>query len=245
MDLKDKENKTKIETLADWIQKSNYTVIFTGAGMSTESGIPDFRSKDGLWKGIDPMTVATADVLEKDYDQFYAFYKTRVKSLKGTSPHKGYDILAKWEQEGLIQRVITQNIDGFHKRAGNKNVIPLHGSIHDFRCNDCNKATEEKAFMEKKSCRECGGSLRPDVVLFGERLNQDYLEQAEEEMKKAELVIIIGTSLMIYPVNQLPAMTRGKTVYINKEVPEKSFFDLVFEEKAGKVLQNVDTLIEL
>lgn len=235
----------KIRTLADWIQESKYTIIFTGAGMSTESGIPDFRSKEGLWKGIDPMSVATVDVLEKDYDNFYEFYKMRVNNLKGCKPHKGYDILSRWEKEGLVHSIVTQNIDGFHKIAGNNNIITLHGSINDFRCNNCSQSANFEDFMDKKPCVKCGGVLRPNVILFGEGLDQNALNRAVEEMKKAELVIIIGTSLMVYPVNQLPKMSSGKKVYINKDNTSEDSFDLYFDVMAGKILQDVDDLIHV
>lgn len=233
-----------INTLADWIQNSNYTLVFTGAGMSTESGIPDFRSKEGLWRGIDPMRVATVDVLEQDYDNFHEFYKMRVNNLKGCTPHKGYDILSKWEKEGLVHSIVTQNIDGFHKIAGSNNITTLHGTIHDFRCNNCNQPASFKSFMAKESCKKCGGVLRPNVVLFGEGLDQNALNNAVEEMQKAELVIIIGTSLTVYPVNQLPQMSNGKKIYINKDSTSEMSFDLYFDLEAGTVLQDIDNLIK-
>jgi NAD-dependent deacetylase len=232
--------KDRIQTLVKWVKDSNYTTIFTGAGMSTESGIPDFRSKDGLWRGIDPMTVATADALANNYDLFHEFYKARLENLVGSKPHKGYEILARWEKEGLIQSIATQNVDGFHKRAGNKKVYELHGSINSFRCSNCNERVSKESFMKKEPCPKCQGTLRPSIVLFGEMLPQDELNGATREMEKADLVIVIGTSLSVYPVNSLPGMTKGRKVYINQEIMDEVFFDLTYEEKAGQVLEDVD-----
>ena len=229
----------KLNTLKKWIENSNYTVIFTGAGMSTESGIPDFRSKDGLWKGIDPMRVACVDALITNYNLFYEFYKQRIENLEKSNPHKGYDILSNWERKGLISSVITQNVDGFHQRAGNKRVYPLHGSINTFRCSRCGQSASKDNFINKDSCIKCGGTLRPDVVLFGEALPQDILNNAIKEIQKSELVIVIGTSLMVYPVNSLPSMSKGKKVYINKEIYKQSF-DLDLEGKAGEILEAVN-----
>lgn len=207
--------------------------------MSTESGIPDFRSKDGLWKGIDPMRVACVDALITNYNLFYEFYKQRIENLEKSNPHKGYDILSNWERKGLISSVITQNVDGFHQRAGNKRVYPLHGSINTFRCSRCGQSASKDNFINKDSCIKCGGTLRPDVVLFGEALPQDILNNAIKEIQKSELVIVIGTSLMVYPVNSLPSMSKGKKVYINKEIYQQSF-DLDLEGKAGEILEAVN-----
>ncbi|MFA5577115.1 MAG: NAD-dependent deacylase [Tissierellaceae bacterium] len=232
-----------VELLANWIEKSNYTVILTGAGMSTESGLADFRSREGLWSKLDPMKLASVRTLMEDYDSFYDFYKMRLEVLSEARPHQGYRILADWEDRGLINSIVTQNVDDFHLLAGNKNVYRLHGSLNDFRCSLCHIAAEKEDYLQKKPCNSCGGSLRPGVVLFGEGLPEKTLYAAMGEMERAELLIVIGTSLSVFPVNQLPDITKGKRIYINKEIEGQGKFDLVFESRAGELLQEVDKLI--
>ena len=131
------ENNGNIELLASWIKESKYTVVLTGAGMSTESGIPDFRSKDGWWKNLDPTTVASTYALENKYDLFRDFYIMRINTLKNCKPHIGHKILADWEKRGLVQCIATQNVDRFHHEAGSKNVYELHGNIRTVKCEDC------------------------------------------------------------------------------------------------------------
>jgi len=198
-------NSAEIEKLAEWIKESNFTVVFTGAGMSTESGIPDFRSQSGWWNKIDPRTVATIEALENNYDLFHEFYSMRIKGLETYQPHQGHRILANWEERGIINSIATQNVDGFHQKAGNKKVDELHGSINTVRCNNCGFDNSMDNFLEKKSCDKCGRKLRPNVVLFGEALPRTAWNKAFDDISKSDLVIIIGTSLQVYPVNQHPA----------------------------------------
>lgn len=238
-----KNKETEINTLKEWIKESKYTVLLTGAGMSTESGIPDFRSKDGLWKKVDPMKLASIQTLNNDYDTFYEFYKARSEKLSNIRPHKGYDILAKWERDGFIDSIITQNVDDFHLIAGNKNVYRLHGSLNEFRCSVCEKSGDKKDFIDKKPCKKCGENLRPNVVLFGEGLPEDDFSSAIEEVKKAELVIVIGTSLSVFPVSQLPDLTSGKKVYINKEIRDANGFELIIQGSAGELLDRIDRIL--
>lgn len=158
------------------LKSSRYTVILTGAGMSTESGIPDFRSTDGLWRGIDPMKVACREALLYDYDKFHDFYKTRVENLENCSPHTGYEILAKWGRIGFIRSIITQNVDDFHISAGNRRVIRVHGTINEFSCLECGQSATKEMFINKKKCTNCENNLRPNVVLFGENLPEDEFD---------------------------------------------------------------------
>lgn len=235
--------ENKINQLGKWLKESKYTVVLTGAGMSTESGIPDFRSKDGIWKKVDPMELASINSLTNNYDAFHEFYKMRWESLSGVKPHKGYDILAKWEKDGLIDSIVTQNVDDFHLAVGNENVYRIHGSINEHRCSECDNPVDKKDFMDKLPCKKCGGNLRPGVVLFGEGLPERELYGSVDEMEKADLVIVIGTSLTVFPVSQLPDITKGKKVYINREIPRNSNFDLNFEETAGELLQKIDDIL--
>lgn len=235
--------ENKINQLGKWLKESKYTVVLTGAGMSTESGIPDFRSQDGLWKKVDPMKLASVHTLTKDYDNFYEFYKMRERNLSGCKPHKGYEILAKWEEQKLIDSIITQNVDDFHLVAGSKRVYRLHGSLNEYKCSICNNPVDKKDFLDKTTCNKCGGNLRPGIVLFGEGLPEEELYSSINEMEKADLVIVIGTSLTVFPVNQLPDITKGKRVYINKEISRSSNFDLNFEEMAGELLKRIDDIL--
>jgi NAD-dependent deacetylase len=233
----------KIKRLAEWIKQSRFTVVLTGAGMSTESGLPDFRSKSGWWNNYDPTTIASVDAMETNYPLFYGFYTMRIKTLEGCSPHRGHYILADWETKGLIHSIATQNVDGFHKAAGSRRVYELHGSLRTIKCASCGEPETAKGFLDGADCRFCGGRLRPGVVLFGEMLPQDAWDSALIDIKKADLLIVIGTSLQVYPANQLPVMTKGKTVLINNAVPEGGCrLDMDIRGKAGDVLAELDSI---
>lgn len=222
------------------IKNANHVVVLTGAGMSVESGIPDFRSQAGWWKNIDPLTVATVDAFENNYDTFHAFYRFRVSGLDNFSPHEGHHYLASWYEQNIIHHIATQNVDGFHSHPIGTKVDELHGSIRTFRCHTCGKDATKEQFLGKEKCGKCFGKLRPNVVLFGESLPEDAWANTLHHIQKADLVIVIGTSLQVYPVNQLPSITNGKKVYINKEIAKgKKEFDLLIEGSAR------DTLIEL
>lgn len=227
--------------IVQWIKKSNYTVVLSGAGMSTESGIPDFRSKDGWWKKVDPLTIATVDALENNYDLFHEFYSARINALTHCSPHQGHFILSKWEQEGYLHHIATQNVDGLHQQAGTEHISELHGSITKIKCHSCQANDEQERFLQKLPCKQCNGKLRPDVVLFGEMLPEDAWQQSLNAMKNADVVIVIGTSLQVYPVNQLPSMTKGKLIYMNKEIAEESvMFDATLKGSAGELLHDLE-----
>lgn len=228
----------QIHVLADWMKASKATVVLTGAGMSTESGVPDFRSPSGWWRNIDPTTVATVEALEENYALFHDFYSMRIQALNGLYPNEGHRILAELEKKNLVHKIATQNVDGFHQLAGSQNVYELHGSIRSCRCEDCGKGAKNEELLQGHACSHCGGRLRPNVVLFDEMLPQDAWQQAVDAIVDAELVIVIGSSLNVYPANQLPFMTKGKTVAINLEpTAMDDNFDLVIHGKAGEVLQ--------
>ena len=234
-----------IEKLSLLLKESKYALVLTGAGMSTESGIPDFRSKDGWWKKIDPSTAATINALENNYEVFREFYKHRISTLEPCKPNKGHEILAEWEKRGLIKSVITQNIDGFHSKAGSDQVYELHGLIDDIRCHNCGRKSNKDNFTNNKSCSACGGKLRPGVVLFGENLPTRAWKDAQKEIMKSDLVIVIGTSLKVSPFNGLPFLTDGKKVLINKDRTElDEMFDLVINDKIGKVLSMVADILK-
>lgn len=230
------------ETLAHLMKQSNRTVVLTGAGMSTESGIPDFRSSTGLWRNINPRIVASTESLQKNYEQFREFYQTRMNALDNCKPHEGHLILTDFEKRGLISLIATQNVDQLHQQAGSKNVAELHGNIVTIRCQKCGKPHAKEQFQNNSICTYCSGKLRPNVVLFGETLPSEAWDRTLHEIHQADLVIVIGTSLEVYPVNQLPSMSKGKLVYINWEQASTSVhysFDLVLEGSAGEILADV------
>lgn len=237
----------KYRRAAAMIKEAEYVVVLTGAGISTESGIPDFRSKGGLWQEYDPMTLATTRAIYENYSLFHQFYSERLKALWDCKPHRGHDVLAAWEREGLLQAVITQNIDALHEKAGNKNIYEIHGNIMGIYCQQCKGESSVNAFLQKTSCQACGGPLRPGVVLFGEALPQKIWEGAMQEVERAHLLLVIGTSLQVSPVNQLPLLMagRGRMILINQEpTPLDDSFHLIFKEKAGETLWRIQERIQ-
>lgn len=232
--------------LAQWLKDSNHTVVFTGAGMSTESGLPDFRSaRTGLWNKVDPTRLASIDALENNQEEFRTFYQKRLQSVQDYKPHAGHELLAKWEKMGLVQAIITQNVDGFHHQAGSKNVIELHGTLRTVHCHTCGRSYPSRVFAEGHGTCECSGFLRPSVVLFGEMLPYDAVEQAEVETAKADLFIVLGSSLTVSPANFFPVEAKengAKLVIVNMEETDyDDMADLVINErKIGEVLQQVD-----
>lgn len=233
----------EIQQVAQWLRQSNFTVVLTGAGMSTESGVPDFRSAGGWWRNINPQTVASIDAFHRDYALFKDFYAMRLEGLRNCRPHEGHEVLAKWEKAGYCHLIATQNVDGFHQQAGSERVTELHGNIHNVRCQSCSKGYDEEALIEGTQC-VCGGKLRPGVVLFGEFLPEAAWQQSFQAIQKADVVIVIGTSLQVSPVNQLPSLTHGKKVYINFEVEGFSKdFDYMIQGSAKETLLAIDALL--
>ena len=239
--------KNKVLELVKLIKNAKEVVVLTGAGMDTESNIPDFRSENGWWKNIDPKAVANIDTFYENYSLFHEFYSTRLNLLKESKPHNGHYILAKLEEEGLVNAIATQNVSRLHVLAGSKNVYELHGNIQTFRCNHCGHSASPIEYLEKRSCRHCDRkALRPNVTLFGETLPEDAWNNTLEMVQSADVLIVIGTSLEVYPVNQIPRLAKGKTVYINDDVKEKAYgFDLTIEGKAKEVLEDLYSVLSL
>lgn len=234
-------------TIAQWLNEARNIVILTGAGMSTESGIPDFRSTEGRWRNIDPLTGATTDAYALNYDVFHDFYCARIAALDGVTPHIGHEIIAKWQRTRQAF-IATQNVDRLHQLAGAAQVAELHGTIRTVRCGRCEQEAALQAFIEKETCT-CGGTLRPNVVLFGEPLPDGAWDTTMQSIQEADLVVVIGTSLRVYPVNQLPTMTNGKCIYINlqceDDVAASYTFDAILTGKAGDILQGIDQALQL
>jgi NAD-dependent deacetylase len=219
---------TEVERLAELIRRSRSTVALTGAGISVPSGIPDFRTPEtGLWANVDPMEVAHIDVFERDPARFWSYYRPRFQSLGDTRPNAGHEALAELERQGVIEGVITQNIDRLHGAAGSQNVVEVHGSIATSSCRGCAASyglDEMDALFDPDGvalCAGCTGPVKPDVVLFGEMLPEAAMRKAQQLAEAAELLICAGSSLAVYPVAGLPALTleRGGSLVIVTKGP--------------------------
>ncbi|MFW6035185.1 MAG: SIR2 family NAD-dependent protein deacylase [Halothermotrichaceae bacterium] len=227
-----------VKTLVSWINEADSAVVLTGAGVSTESGIPDFRSENGIYQKQNAFYVST---LENEYDRFHNFCKTLFGKYDNCKPNKAHRVFSKWEAKGLLDAVITQNIDGLHQQAGSQNVIELHGTMQKASCMDCGKPAQIKDFFERKKCQSCQGKLRPDIVLFGDQLPKEQLNKAFALCQKADLVIVVGTSLEVVPASELPFLSRGRKVLVNKEKLRKErLFDLTLYGSAGDILESVN-----
>ena len=231
----------QIEILKQWISESSNIVFFGGAGVSTESGIPDFRSVDGLYNqkfDFLPEEIISHGFFVKHPEEFFRFYKEKMLPL-GFEPNITHRVLARWEEEGKLSAVVTQNIDGLHQKAGSKRVYELHGSVLRNYCRKCHKFHSAEFIKESVGVPrcECGGIVKPDVVLYGEGLDQNTMERAILAIHKADLLIVAGTSLTVYPAAGLVRVYRGKRlVLINRdETPYDDYADLVFHESLGKI----------
>jgi NAD-dependent protein deacetylase/lipoamidase len=205
---------TQAKQLAELIKQSECTVALTGAGISVPSGIPDFRTPGkGLWEKVDPMEVAHINAFRSDPAKFWSFYRPRLHSLDGIQPNPAHDALAELERRGLLEAVITQNIDMLHVKAGSERVIEVHGSIRTGTCQECQSqyslAEMDELFDDEgvAVCSSCRGPVKPDVVLFGELLPAEAMAEAEALAARADLMLCIGSSLEVYPVAGLPSVT--------------------------------------
>ena len=231
------------EELQNLVSKSKKIVFFGGAGVSTESGIPDFRSQDGLYHqkyDYPPETILSHTFFVRRPEEFFRFYRDKMLPLDA-KPNPAHLKLAEWEREGRLLAVVTQNIDGLHQAAGSKKVFELHGSIHRNYCQSCGKSYPPEYIRDSKDpvplC-ECGGRIKPDVVLYEEGLDNDVLSGAVHAIRQADLMIVAGTSLTVYPAAGLVQYFRGKhLVLINRSsTPMDSQCDLVIHDSVGKVL---------
>ena len=235
----------KIEEFKKMIKESKNIVFFGGAGVSTESGIPDFRSKNGLYNQkykYPPEEILSHTFFMTHTEEFFEFYKAKMNSLK-YQPNTTHKKLAELEKEGKLKAIITQNIDGLHQKAGSKNVLELHGSVMHNYCMKCGKEYSAEYVFNSvgvPKC-ECGGIIKPDVVLYEESLNEETLEKAVEAIEEADVFIVGGTSLTVYPAAGLIRFYKGnKLVLINKdETPYDGRANLVIHEGLGKVFENV------
>jgi NAD-dependent deacetylase len=235
---------------AELLSGARSAVVLTGAGISVPSGIPDFRSPGtGLWEKVDPMEVATIDAFRRDPDRFWRFYSERFATLRHKRPNPAHEAVAELERRGLVRGVITQNVDRLHRLAGSTRVVEVHGSIDWSVCPECGARTELERVIEQvegadgaPECPACIAPLKPDVVLFGELLPERAMAEAEGLAAEADLMLCIGSSLEVYPVAGLPAVTRsaggrlavvtrGPTPY-DREAEAKLSGDVVEELRA-------------
>ena len=237
----------KTEILKEMINESNSIVFFGGAGVSTESGIKDFRSVDGLYNQkyeYPPETILSHSFFIHNTEAFYKFYRDKLNCLDA-KPNITHEVLAELENKEKLKSIITQNIDGLHQEAGNKNVFELHGSIHRNYCMKCHKFYgPEKVFNTNEPiplCDECGGIVKTDVVLYEEGLDEKILSSAIKSIEKSDLLIVGGTSLMVYPAAGLIRYFKGnKLVLINKqETAFDNFANLVIHDSIGKTFKNI------
>lgn len=233
--------------LAEALSRSRKTVVFTGAGMSTESGLPDFRSPSGLWGTFRPEELASTDALNRNFENFTAFYRERMEAIGGVKPNRGHCILAEWEKTGIITAVVTQNVDGLHQAAGSGNVHELHGTLREVRCQKCGGISPAGRYSSASRCRKCGGRLRPAVVLFGEMLPEETLSAGMELASSCSLFIVLGSSLSVSPANILPerAKRNGALLYIvnNTPTPLDGMADGVIRRSIGGVLEECDAFL--
>ena len=233
--------KEEIEILKQLIEESKNIVFFGGAGVSTESGIPDFRSKDGLYHQKykhPPEEILSHHFFISNTDEFYKFYKEKMNSLK-YEPNITHKKLTELEKKGKLKAIITQNIDGLHQKAGSKKVYELHGSVLRNYCMQCHKFYDANYVFgsaEIPKC-SCGGIIKPDVVLYEEGLNDETVNNAIFAIQNADMLIVAGTSLTVYPANSLLHYFRGKNlVLINRDsTPYDRIANLVINESLGKV----------
>ena len=230
------------DTLKKWINESNYIVFFGGAGVSTESNIPDFRSTDGLYHqeyDYPPETILSHSFYMRKPEEFYRFYRNKML-FPNAKPNRAHLALAKLEQEGKLKAVITQNIDNLHQMAGSKKVLELHGSVYRNYCMKCGKSYDFAYMKNAKGVPKCtcGGMIKPDVVLYEEGLDNEVIERSIAHIRKADMLIIGGTSLVVYPAAGLIDYYHGnKLVLINKSATSRDGqADLVISDSIGKVL---------
>ena len=235
----------RLETLKQWVKESKRIVFFGGAGVSTESGIPDFRSVDGLYSqqfDYPPETIISHSFYKSNPEYFFRFYREKMLPL-GFEPNVTHRVLARWEQEDKLLGVVTQNIDGLHQKAGSKSVYELHGSVLRNYCTCCNQfyPAEFVKFCDGIPVCECGGIVKPDVVLYEESLDGFVLSQAIEHLRHADLLIVGGTSLVVYPAAGLLRYYKGRElVLMNRDAtPYDGDASLIIRDPIGKTLEQI------
>lgn len=234
--------KNQYQEVAGLLIARGDCVALTGAGISAESGIPTFRSKGGLWEKYDPMVYASAEVFRQDPSKYWLIRGDFIRNYNKYEPNPGHHALAQLEQKQILRHVITQNIDGLHKKAGSLNVTEIHGSLREIYCLSCNKGylAPNVPTGQPPYC-DCGGVLKPNTVLFGEQLPPRALEKAHQESSTCKIMLVIGTSAVVQPAASLPYLARQNGAVVIEINPEKAFPDanMHIPEKAGTALPQI------
>jgi NAD-dependent deacetylase len=240
-----------IEKAARLIAEATYAIALTGAGVSTPSGIPDFRSPgSGLWTQVDPMEVASIQAFYRDPEAWYKWYHERGTMFLDAQPNPAHEALAELEEMGRLQAVITQNIDNLHQKAGSKRVIELHGNTREAICLRCGDIIPARLLWERyvqerqaPRCEKCSGMMKPNVILFGELLPEEALSAAWEETDECDLMLVAGSSLEVTPAAHLPLMARrrgAKLVVVNfQPTPADSYAEVAIREDVAEVLPKI------
>ncbi|HET7352816.1 MAG TPA: NAD-dependent deacylase [Gaiellaceae bacterium] len=241
-----------VDRLAELLRGRQPCVVLTGAGISTESGIPDFRSAGGIWERYDPFEVANIDSLRRDPARVWEFYALRLDALEQAEPNDGHRALAELEQHGWIRAIVTQNVDGLHQRAGSRDVVEVHGSLREAECLACGvrvRMADAIASLPLPACPECGEVLKPGVVMFGELLPVDAIERAQQLAAEAGLLLVVGSSLEVHPVAALPGETLaagGCLAVVNRGgTPWDSRAEVVLDAGAGETLRAVAAALDI
>ena len=236
----------KIEIFLNMVEKSDNIVFFGGAGVSTESGIPDFRSVDGLYHqqyDYPPETILSHTFYRRNTEEFYRFYRNKMLCLTA-QPNMAHQKLAELEAAGKVRAVVTQNIDGLHQLAGSQKVLELHGSVHRNYCESCHQLYDAEYMLQSTGvphCEKCGGDIKPDVVLYEEGLDNKTIQEAVYYIANADVLIIGGTSLAVYPAAGLIDYYQGdKLVLVNKSAtPRDAIANLVLQESIGELFDKI------
>jgi NAD-dependent deacetylase len=244
-------NEQRATQLADLIRQADSVVALTGAGISVPSGIPDFRSPGtGLWENVDPMEVAHIDAFHRDPQRFWSFYRPRFQMLGDKQPNPAHLALARLETDGLLDAVVTQNVDRLHRRAGTKRLIEVHGSIDTSSCTECHASypleNVESLFDDGVAhCATCSGLVKPDVVLFGELLPEEAMHEAQTLAERCDLMLCVGSSLEVYPVAGLPSIARAAGAKLAIVTQGATPFDSEAEVKLdGDVVEEMNAVLD-
>jgi NAD-dependent deacetylase len=241
-----------VARLAELVERRRLCLVLTGAGVSTESGIPDFRSAEGIWTRYDPFEVAHIDAFRRDPARVWEFYALRLDALAQAQPNDGHHALAELEGRGWVRAVVTQNVDGLHRAAGSQEVVEVHGSLREADCVHCGvrvPMSEALAELPLPACPECGEVLKPGVVMFGELLPAAAIERAQQLAAEAGLLLVIGSSLEVHPVAALPGETLaagGALAIVNRGgTPWDSHAELVIDAGAGETLRALAAALDM
>jgi len=226
--------------VAKEIKKSKFCIALTGAGISTESGIPDFRSKDGIWSRYDINEYGTLESFIRNPSKVWKLFEEMINSFKNAKPNIAHITLAEMEKDGILKAIITQNVDNLHAKAGSKNVIEFHGNFSKLKCIKCGREYELEKII--KTCK-CGGWIKPDIIMFGEEIPHATISKSFEMAEKCDLILVIGTSCSVYPAAYIPIIAKrkgAKIVEINKEETEISIIaDYRLRGKCGDIISKI------